>query len=63
MRAVGGTLRLSASDLEPECRTPRQILLANAFCRYFELAREVGLDALARAARLGPQSSRSGPIR
>lgn len=24
--------------LEPECRTPRQIRLANAFCRYLELA-------------------------
>jgi len=24
---------------EPECRTPRQIQLANAFCRYLELAR------------------------
>jgi uncharacterized protein len=23
---------------EPECRTPRQIQLANAFCRYVELA-------------------------
>ena len=26
---------------EPECRTPRQMQLANAFCRYVELAREV----------------------
>jgi len=24
--------------LEPECRTPRQMQLANALCRYFELA-------------------------
>jgi predicted RecB family nuclease len=40
-----------------------QILLANAFCRYFELAREVDLDFLPRAARLGPHSSRSGPSR
>src|SRR4029078_8633329 len=23
---------------EPECRTPRQIQLANAFCRYLEIA-------------------------
>ena len=23
---------------EPECRTPRQVQLANAFCRYVELA-------------------------
>lgn len=32
---------LVASPLlfEPECRTPRQIQLANAFCRYLELAR------------------------
>jgi uncharacterized protein len=26
---------------EPDCRTPRQMQLANAFCRYLELAREV----------------------
>jgi len=26
---------------EPECRTPRQIQLANAFCRYLELAKTV----------------------
>jgi len=25
---------------EPECRTPRQMRLANAFCRYLEVARE-----------------------
>lgn len=27
---------------EAECRTPRQIQLANAFCRYLELAEEIG---------------------
>ncbi len=27
---------------EPECRTPRQIELANAFCRYLEVVRVVG---------------------
>ena len=27
---------------ETECRTPRQMRLANAFCRYLELARPVG---------------------
>jgi uncharacterized protein len=27
--------------LEPECRTPRQMQLANALCRYVELAREL----------------------
>ena len=26
---------------EPECRTPRQIKLANAFCRYLEVAKVV----------------------
>ena len=26
---------------EPECRTPRQMQLANAFCRYLELARTI----------------------
>jgi hypothetical protein len=25
--------------LEPECRTPRQMQLANALCRFVELAR------------------------
>lgn len=28
---------------EPECRTPHQMRLANAFCRYRELAGEVDL--------------------
>jgi len=27
--------------LEPECRTPGQMRLANAFCRYLELARQI----------------------
>jgi uncharacterized protein len=26
---------------EPECRTPEQMRMANAFCRYLELARTV----------------------
>lgn len=30
---------------EPECRTPQQMKLANAFCRYIELARRVNVDA------------------
>jgi uncharacterized protein len=34
--------------LEPECRTPRQMQLANALCRYVELAREVPAIELAR---------------
>jgi len=28
----------------PDCQTPRQMLLANAFCRFREAAREVGSD-------------------
>src|SRR5207245_8999885 len=27
---------------EPECHSPRQMQLANAFCRYFEMARVLG---------------------
>jgi uncharacterized protein len=27
---------------EPECRTPQQMKLANAFCRYLEMARPPG---------------------
>ena len=30
---------------EPECRTPRQIQLANAFCRYLEVARPVAVES------------------
>jgi uncharacterized protein len=29
---------------EPDCQSPRQIKLANAFCRYLELAREVRIE-------------------
>ena len=32
----------SPQVFEAECRTPRQIQLANAFCRYLELAEEIG---------------------
>lgn len=31
----------SPSVFEADCRTPRQMQLANAFCRYLELAREI----------------------
>ena len=34
--------------LEPECRSPRQMRLANALCRYVELAQFVGQAASAR---------------
>ena len=29
---------------EPDCRTPKQMRLANAFCLFRELAREVSID-------------------
>ncbi|GER07155.1 hypothetical protein GCM10007972_18230 [Iodidimonas muriae] len=32
----------SPAIFEAECRTPRQIQLANAFCRYLELAKPIG---------------------
>jgi hypothetical protein len=32
--------RSPAAFFEPECRTPEQMRMANAFCRYLELARE-----------------------
>lgn len=34
--------------LEPECHTPRQIRLANAFCRYLEMAKATAAGAEAR---------------
>jgi len=35
----------SARLLEPECRSPRQMRLANALCRYAELAKSTGTSA------------------
>jgi AAA domain/RNase_H superfamily len=34
----------SPSIFEPECRTPRQIQLANAFCRYLEMADRLAIE-------------------
>ena len=44
----------SPTVLEPACRTPRQMKLANAFCRYLELATRVGSAPL----RCGVSASR-----
>ena len=33
----------SPQIFEAECRTPRQIQLANAFCRYLEMAKQIGV--------------------
>ncbi|MBR9883425.1 MAG: TM0106 family RecB-like putative nuclease [Oceanospirillales bacterium] len=35
----------SPTVFEAECRTPRQMQLANAFCRYLEMAQTITLDA------------------
>ena len=44
-RAKCVSILVSSPQLfEVECRTPRQIQLANAFCRYLELARPLGLS-------------------
>jgi uncharacterized protein len=41
-RARCGCILVASPRLfEPECRTPRQMLLANAFCRYLEMAKVV----------------------
>ena len=43
-RAKCVSILVSSPQLfEAECRTPRQIQLANAFCRYLELAEELAL--------------------
>ncbi len=43
-RARAVSILVAAPPLfEPECRTPRQMLLANAFCRYRELAELIEL--------------------
>ena len=47
MVIVVGSSRL----LEPECRSPRQMQLANALCRYVELAKVAGSRILATEGR------------
>jgi superfamily I DNA and/or RNA helicase len=37
----------SPTLFEPECRSPAQMRLANAFCRYLELAKTLPCDAAA----------------
>jgi uncharacterized protein len=38
---------------EPDCQSPRQMKLANAFCRFLELAREVRIDPQPGGSRPG----------
>ena len=35
---------------EPECRTPEQMRMANAFCRYLELAQTIDLSGATASA-------------
>jgi uncharacterized protein len=50
----------SPQIFEPECHTPRQIKLANAFCRYLEMANGlVQQSATRRAQSAGPACSTS----
>lgn len=49
MVIVVGSPRL----LEPECRSPRQIQLANALCRYVELAVPLGAASASKAKTAG----------
>jgi uncharacterized protein len=37
----------SPQVFEAECKTPRQMQLANAFCRYLEMAETIELPAIA----------------
>jgi hypothetical protein len=42
----------SPALFEPDCQSPRQMKLANAFCRFLEVAEEVRVDAgAARSSR------------
>ena len=46
-RAMGLCVLVGSPDLfAPECRTPRQMRLANAFCRYREMATEIVLQGV-----------------
>ncbi len=40
-----GRLVASPKLFEPDCQTPRQMQLANAFCRYLEIARPLSTRA------------------
>ena len=43
-RALSGCILVGSPRIfEPECRTPRQMKLANAFCRFLEVARTLAL--------------------
>jgi len=46
-RAMSNVILVASPKLlEPECRNPRQIQLANALCRYLEMATTIDLRAL-----------------
>ena len=52
-RAMSNVIVVGSPRLfEPECRNPRQIQLANALCRYLEMAITVDLRAEANLPRV-----------
>ena len=54
-RAQGACIVVGSPRLfEPDCQSPRQIKLANAFCRFLEVAREVWIGAPAHATPADP---------
>jgi len=51
-RAQGACIVVGSPRLfEPDCQSPRQMKLANAFCRFLEVAREVRIEPRAAEAR------------
>jgi len=47
---------------EPECQTPRQMQLANACCRYLELAQELRLEELCASRGPGGTARQPAPL-
>jgi superfamily I DNA and/or RNA helicase len=52
----------SPALFEAECRTPRQMQLANAFCRYLELAQAIPIDGYSDdSTRYTPYQTATSP--
>jgi uncharacterized protein len=51
-------LVMSPQLFEPECKTPRQMKLANALCRFKEIARSLAVIARPRSVGTRPKQSR-----
>jgi uncharacterized protein len=56
-RAMSNVIVVGSPRLfEPECRNPRQIQLANALCRYLEMATTVDLRSAPGACKVEPEN-------